>query len=126
MQINTLVRYNFTADYLVPRINTDNEVTVYVVDTLAMPVAIVSGRQQTIMFTKVGVEYGSKVQNVKNPRGILLFTVPSDTGIQQYDMYVHANDPVIDVYGNIVGYRQVLRAAQPVLTDLKELVVEEL
>lgn len=117
MQINTFVRYNFLVDLYVARLDTTNEVTVYVADELNMSVNIVSGRQQTIMFTQRAVEFGARLVNVRNPHGELLFQVD---GVS-YDMHVHSNDPVIDVYGNIVGYRQVLREPQPVITNMKDL-----
>lgn len=121
MKLNTFVKYNFLVDLYVPRLMIENETTVYALQARDFPVSIVSGRGQTTMFTRVGIEYGSRLLNVRNPRGILLFTVPDEGGPEQYDMHVHSNDPVVDVYGNIVGYRQVLREPQPALTNVKEL-----
>ena len=122
MKLNTFVRYNFLVDYYVPRIDTTNDVQVYVLGQEDLNVSIVSSRQQTTMFTKMGLEYGARLLNVRNPRGQQLFVTIVDNVPEQYPMHVHSNVPEVDVYGNIVGYRQVLREAQPSFEgiDLKE------
>lgn len=122
MKVNTFVKYNFLADIWVIRNDPNNDVTSYYLLNSDMQVAMVSGRQSTTMFTRGGLEFGSRIKNVRNPRGQKLFAIPTQPGVppEEYDMHVHSNDPVIDVYGNIVGYRQVLRKPQPTITDIKE------
>lgn len=119
MKLNTFVKYNFTADLYVPRSQNDSEGSILYEFQENIKCSIVSGRQQSSMFTSGPIEYGARLLEVKNPRGELIFFNIVDEAVEQYDIHVHSNEPVIDVYGNIVGYRQMLRRPQPLLTDVR-------
>lgn len=121
MIINTLLKYNFTADIYVPRIDINNSQTIYMLlpNNTNVRVNVVSGRTQTTMFTKDAVEYGARILQVRNPEGRLLFVEGGTNGEEEYQVHVHTVLPVVDIYGTITGYRSVLRRPQPVLTDVK-------
>lgn len=126
MIMNTMLKYDFIADIYVPRIDTRNSQTVYVLypENTQMPSKIVSNRQTITMYTKGPLEMASRVLQVKNPEGRMLFVeglTGAVDGEEEYEVYVTAVLPVVDVFGTITGYRSTLRRLQPTLTNIKPL-----
>lgn len=124
MKVNTMLKYNFTADVYVPRINSSGQ-TEYVLYPVnqAVSVNIVSNRQTITMYTVKPVELGSRLLQATNQEGRLLFVegTTDGTGEEEYEVHVHAVLPVVDIYGTITGYRSTIRRPQPPLTDLKSM-----
>lgn len=116
MKINTLLKYNSTADIYVPRVDI-NGITSYVLydKNRNLPINVVSGRTSSVIFTPEAVEYAAQALQVRSPEGRLLFIEDTDKGIEEYGMYVHSVLPVVDIYGTITGYRSILKRVQPVL-----------
>ena len=130
MKINTMLKYDFVGDVYIPRIQSTGSETVYVLfaENQAVPMSIVSNRQTITMFTEKPVELGSRLLQVRNPEGRMLFVeglTGSQSGEEEYDVYVHAVLPVVDIYGTITGYRSTLRRPQPTLTNVKTMTPED-
>lgn len=70
---------------------------------------IVSGRQQTYLFTDDALFMGDQLREVKDADGQPVFIV----GTYEYPVYVHNSSPVVDIYGRVTGYRHVLRDYAP-------------
>lgn len=125
MKVNTTLKYNFTANIYVPRVDRNGQEVYFLFpENVGVPVNIVSNRQTITMYTQGPTEIGSRLQEVRNPEGKLLFIegiTDSPTGQQDYDVHIWAVLPVVDIYGTITGYRSTIRRPQPELTDVKDL-----
>ena len=73
---------------------------------------VVGGRNQSYMQTPEPLPYAARIRNAVDQRGNLLF----EEGGESYDVFVNSNEPVIDIYGIVVGYRQLLRRTSPRVT----------
>lgn len=70
---------------------------------------IVSGRQQTYLFTDEPLGVGDQLRLVHDAEDKPVF---SNGGIE-YNVYVHNSTPVVDIYGRVTNHRQVLRDTAP-------------
>lgn len=111
MRINTFRRYRFSLDVWEPVVANDTNGTLSFEYSRTVPVSVVSGLSRTYAYSEESLPFSGMVRNVKNPYGESVFV--SDG--QEYDMFVFSSEPMIDVYGDVTGYRATLRRNPPAI-----------
>lgn len=109
MILNTRRQQKYTFDlYSLVTLNDANGTQTYQL-VGSMKGALAAGRQQSYLFTDEPFAIGDAIALMTDADGNYVFHykgVPTD-------VYVHASEPVVDIYGRVTSYRSVLRSDAP-------------
>jgi len=110
MKLNTFAKYQWTAELWMPTVLNDANGTIVYVFDRNVSFNLANGTTQTYFYSKEPINYEGVIRKVRNPKGEAPFLVEGvDT-----DMYVTSSDPIVDIYGNVTGYKQIIRRNKPV------------
>lgn len=103
MDAYTVFKFNFTFEVWVEKIAPDGVTSsqVYLMDGNGL---LVPGSNQTYLYTKDALIYGTVLKEVKDPAGNVVF---------DSDRYVNSAEPVFTNQGVLNGYRQVIKREPP-------------
>lgn len=108
MRIDTVFKYHFAFEYWILAANTDGT-TDYKKSYDANGMMIPGQANSLYLITKDQMQIPMQVRNLRDRSGAVVTAI----GGQSYPMYVHAAEPQLDPFSNVIAWRHTLKREVP-------------
>lgn len=108
MRLDTIFKYHFSFEYWILTADLDGS-TNYTLKSEGRGMVLPAGPNSLTLIAPTQMSIPMQVRNLRDRSGNVVTQVDGT----QYPMYVHAAEPVLDPFSNVIAWRHTLRRDPP-------------